>query len=139
MLENITKVDWVALDFPEIPRLLLNLTSEEKGIRDRAYDELYDAELPELQPKATSAIIPFLIELLRQSSVKDKDVLILLLAQISCNALAYAKQRPSRRSLKDVIDALQQGLDIYIILAREPNMFEYGSLLLTCLQDMPVL
>jgi hypothetical protein len=135
MLEGVTNIDWEALDFPQMPQLLYQLTSQEEAVREAAYDQLYDKGMPELH-KAAPYVIPFLIELLTIESVEQKNIILLLLMQMASEATgAFEQVPPTRPFTLSVLHQLSLGISVYLKFADQPETADHTILLLGYFPD----
>ncbi|HEX2913280.1 MAG TPA: hypothetical protein VH186_20930 [Chloroflexia bacterium] len=146
MLENLDKIDWSKLlhaygPASDVPGLLRELTSAEEEVRDAAYGELYSNIWHQgTVYEASSYAVPFLIELLEQPEVREKERVLGLLEAIahgsSYNA-AHADltifekesqteeyQREMQIQLgwvRQAYLAVREGLPVYRVLLNHPE------------------
>src|SRR6185369_16535027 len=90
MLEELDAVDWSALEEAfgaptEIPDLIRALASTKRKERWEAFVTLEDERIVHQGTRYSTALasVPFLLELLRDSSVPDKDLLLRLLTTVA--------------------------------------------------------
>ncbi len=134
MLEDLDNVDWGKLDFPELPKLIRDLTSSDNKIREHAYDELYDKGLSDL-PRAAPYVVPFLIELLNQNNIKQKETILLLLMQMASQATAYLYVASSPAFFQSVLDEIAKGVKVYERFVGDIKIAEVTNQLLDSVQS----
>lgn len=141
MLENLDKIEWAKLGHAygsadDVPDLLRNLASPDKVARDATYYTLYGNIYHQgTIYEATAYAVPFLIELLQEPSVEDKDQLLLFLNHVMegtsyndvhqhLGIFADERNNPEFQAemqielywVKQSFIAVQEGLQVYLRL-----------------------
>jgi len=89
MLEGLDGIDWQDLSHAygsatDVPHLIRSLASTHKETREQALYELYGTIWHQgTVYKATAYAVPFLIELLKDEAIEDKDQILGLLSRIA--------------------------------------------------------
>jgi hypothetical protein len=133
MLENLDSIDWSKLHHSygsaeTTPKYIRMLASADTDDRKRAYDHLYGSVNHQGDVlSATSAVVPFIIELLSIEAIPDRSRLIEYLASLveSCNDHLPNGYRDSNigylRHDIDTYNNVCQGLDLYISLLQSDD------------------
>lgn len=95
MLEGLDQIDWEQIEHAygpatDVPDLLRALASDDKEVRDKATTHLFGNIWHQgTVYQATAYAVPFLIELLEQPTVADKDMILCLLQNIATGTSYY--------------------------------------------------
>ena len=133
MLEDLDKINWSKLSHAygsaeDVPDLLRALTSTDKGIRDNAYDTLnnyilHQGDIYEVTPYT----VPFLIELLEQPLVEEKEHILYILDWIALQYILDLERLPlaeyqTVNQVEQEYYGVHEGLPLYQSLLNHPQL-----------------
>jgi|GEM_PF-100012 len=117
MLENLETINWNALNQPEMPQWIRNLTSKNEKIRDEAFDDIRDSYIHE-RPDLAKHVVPFVVEILSdQNTVADVALLLHFMYTLRINAIYFIQRNSAVEESLNVIKSVDSGIDIYRVLA----------------------
>jgi hypothetical protein len=151
MLENLDKIDWSKLEHAygsatDVPKLVRQLTSRDRSVRDATYEKLYSNIYHQgTLYRATPYVVPFFLELLQEPQIEDKVSLLQFLISVaeasSYNpaqeslSMLYYWSRPSEHNqqqisqmyhVQEAFVAVLEGLPIYYgLLSHEQAQMRY--------------
>jgi hypothetical protein len=138
MLENLDNINWSELEdaygsATNVPHLIRGLVSSEKGLRQKARFDLSSHVIHQGTPySSTACTVPFLVELLQEPTIPDRETIASLLVFIAESCLYLQdnleatsrapkanQQKPADRNEKAIIDsvkAINSFMEVYLDL-----------------------
>lgn len=125
LFESLHDTEWSKLTHnygsaEDIPQLLHDLASDDRGIAHEAFDELFDMVWhPESLSEATPHTIPFIVEIIEKTaSPLRQDLLILFKEMLSDEDIPERE----RELAKEVEDAIKVGIPVYLDLIKDEEL-----------------
>ncbi len=116
MLDQIDKINWAELGYPQMALWLHNLASDNPALRTEYINNLFDNHVNDLSV-VSPYVIPFLIELLAQDSVEEKVDILTLLMQLA----SEASVPPIDAKTQLVLSRIEEGTDLYLSFLEKPR------------------
>ena len=127
MLDELLKVDWSQYQnadspsLPDIPSVMRALVSPYEDERNGAAFELYDRVFQN-HPRTLPHLIPFLIELMEQSSVENRPTILKMLASLAGQSKQLENRARLNHSLSEaILRAFRCGMRLYSDYIADPS------------------
>lgn len=113
MPENLDKVDWKALNCPEMPQWVRGINSSYNKEREISYKKIYDCAV-DTPNRISVYLVPILIELLLNKDTPDKKSIILLLAHLAGNTWSVHQKSSHTLLHSEIQQAIAKGKELYL-------------------------
>jgi hypothetical protein len=136
-LAGLNEIDWASLGYPDIPKWLSNLASDDRELRIEAYNSIEDLIANSgsdswenygpisvlLRTDIPLYITPFLIELLQTSKTLHKDSILQLIYDLAMypRLIKSSNDEVFRSRAESVFEEVKKGVPTYKILLSDTN------------------